>query len=85
MINIIVFTNYKDTDCKEEMQFDMNTIIAELQRVIKFEPAAYLSKLKDQNKLAWVFQTGFGNNDSYFGNMDSKFYKKLSERYYKKW
>lgn len=84
-INLIVFSIYKDSNWDEEKNFNIEKLIIDLKEKINYEPCAYLNKIKDKNKIAWIFQNWFWNNDEYFWNIWSNLYKKINEIYYKKW
>lgn len=84
-INLIVFTTLKDPNGNDETAINCETLSAEIARHIDYSPSSYLPKVEDPNRASWLFSLGFGNQDGYFGDVDSGMYKTLVARYYKKW
>lgn len=85
VINLVVFTVFKDVHKNNHWDFDANSLAKEISKHTLYKPSSYLAKVKDKNLASWLFSMWFWNKDIYFWDVDSLIYKKLVESYYKKW
>lgn len=84
-INLVVFTVFKDVNNNNKADFDIKFLVKEIKKITKYEVCAYLPKVKNDSKVSWLFSMWFWNKNNYFWDVDSNIYKKLMEKYYKKW
>jgi molybdenum cofactor biosynthesis enzyme MoaA len=87
IINLIVFTCYNPfvTDNKKNnlKKVSIEKIADEVKKSYCCNPSTYLPKSLDNN-LAWLFFYTFISNGNIIGNIDSKQYKFLQNRYRKR-
>ncbi len=84
-INLIVFSNFKDISWDDKESLTCDKLVDEISKYTLYKPSAFLSKVKDNNEIAWLFSMWFWNKDKYFWDIDKSIYKSLVKNYYDKW